>query len=150
MEIDSATAADADAVAATFAAARQAAMPWLPTLHSDAENRRYFAEHVIGRCDVLVVRRERRPLAFLALREDVVEHLYVRPDAQRGGIGSALLQAAKRRRPAGLRLWVFQRNHGARAFYAGHGFAEVRLTDGAGNQEREPDVLLAWAGLPAA
>lgn len=51
MEIDSATAADADAVAATFAAARQAAMPWLPTLHSDAENRRYFAEHVI---DVLL------------------------------------------------------------------------------------------------
>ena len=78
----------------------------------------------------------------------MVEHLYVRPDAQRVGIGAALLEAAKARRPAGLRLWVFQRNHGARAFYARHGFAEMELTDGADNEEREPDVLLAWAPAP--
>jgi GNAT superfamily N-acetyltransferase len=74
------------------------------------------------------------------------EDRYVEPDAQRSGIGSALLEAAKTRRPAGLRLWVFQRNHAARAFYAQHGFAEVELTDGADNEEREPDVLLAWTG----
>ncbi|MBA3262355.1 MAG: GNAT family N-acetyltransferase [Thermoleophilaceae bacterium] len=74
----------------------------------------------------------------------MVEHLYVRPDAQRAGIGSALLDAAKSRRPTGLRLWVFQRNRGARAFYGRHGFAEVRLTEGVNNEEREPDVLLAW------
>jgi hypothetical protein len=51
---------------AVFGAARRAAMPWLPRLHSDAEDRRYFAEHVIGDCDVLVVRRERagRPLSW--------------------------------------------------------------------------------------
>jgi ribosomal protein S18 acetylase RimI-like enzyme len=76
----------------------------------------------------------------------MVEHLYVKPDAQRAGIGSTLLDAAKARRPAGLRLWVFQRNEGARAFYAKHGFAEVERTDGAANEEREPDVLLAWPG----
>jgi GNAT superfamily N-acetyltransferase len=74
----------------------------------------------------------------------MVEHLYVRPDAQRAGIGSALLEEAKRGRPNGLRLWVFQRNHAARAFYARHGFVEVRSTDGADNEEREPDVLLEW------
>jgi putative acetyltransferase len=73
-----------------------------------------------------------------------VEHLYVRPEAQRAGIGSALLQAAKSGSPSGLRLWTFQRNQGARAFYARHGFAELELTDGSGNEEREPDVLLAW------
>ena len=75
-----------------------------------------------------------------------MEHLYVRPDAQRTGIGTALIEAAKERRPAGLRLWVFQRNEAARAFYARHDFTEVELTDGAGNEEREPDVLLAWTG----
>jgi hypothetical protein len=47
-EIDTATRADADGVAATFGAARRAAMPWLPRLHSEAEDRRYFAEHVIA------------------------------------------------------------------------------------------------------
>jgi hypothetical protein len=48
--------------------------------------------------------------------------------------------------PGGLRLWVFERNSGARAFYARHGFAEVTRTDGSGNEEREPDVLLGWPG----
>jgi GNAT superfamily N-acetyltransferase len=76
----------------------------------------------------------------------MVEHLYVRPDVQRAGIGSALLEVAKNRRPSGLRLWVFQRNHGARAFYARHGFAEVRFTDGSDNEENEHDVLRAWRG----
>ena len=119
-------------------------MPWLPSLHSEGEDRRYFADKVIPECDVLVVRRDGAPIAFLALKDDMVEHLYVRPEAQRAGNGSTLLEAAKARRPSGLRLWVFQRNQGARAFYAQHGFAEVELTDGSANEEREPDVLLAW------
>jgi GNAT superfamily N-acetyltransferase len=141
--------ADADALAAIFVAARRAAMPWLPEPHSEADVRWYIAEHVIGESEVRVVRREHRPVAFFALRNDIVEHLYVRPDAQRTGIGAALLEAAKARRPAGLRLWVFQRNRGARSFYARHGFAELELTDGvADNEERERDVLLAWTGRP--
>ena len=74
----------------------------------------------------------------------MVEHLYVQPDFQRAGIGSALLEVAKSRRPGGLRLWVFQRNHGARAVYARHGFTEVRFTDGPDNEEQEPDVFLAY------
>ena len=145
-EVGSATAEDVQAVVETFQAARQAAMPWLPRLHSDEEDRRYFAERVIGECDVFVVRRDAVPVAFMALRNDLVEHLYVRPEVQRTGIGSALLEVAKSRRRQGLRLWVFQRNHAARAFYARRGFTEVRFTDGADNEEHEPDVLLAWAG----
>jgi putative acetyltransferase len=39
-----------------------------------------------------------------------------------------------------LRLWTFQRNAGARRFYERNGFAAVELTDGLGNEEREPDV----------
>jgi GNAT superfamily N-acetyltransferase len=149
VEIEPATPADADAIAATFGAARRTAMPWLPSLHSEAEDRMYFADKVIPDCEVLVVRRERAPIAFLALKDEMVEHLYVRPEAQRAGIGSALLEAAKSRRPGGLRLWTFQRNQGARAFYAHHGFVEVELTDGAANEEREPDVLLSWVPATA-
>jgi GNAT superfamily N-acetyltransferase len=100
---------------------------------------------VIAGCEVLVVRREGHVVAFVALGDELVEHLYVRPDAQRAGIGSALLEAAKGRRPHGLRLWTFERNQDARAFYARHGFTEVRFTDGSGNEEKQPDVLLAWA-----
>ena len=133
-------------MAAVFGAARREAMPWLPRLHTEAEDRRFFAR-VIEECDVLVVRREEGVVAFLARKDDMVEHLYVRPEAQRAGIGSGLLDAAKSRSPGGLRLWTFQRNHGARSFYARHGFSEVELTDGSANEEREPDVLLAWTPL---
>ena len=135
---------DAEALAVIFTTARREAMPWLPALHSAAEDRRFIAERVMGECEVLVVRHAERPVGFLALEDDLVAHLYVEPGAQRRGVGSALLEAAKARRPAGLRLWVFQRNQGARDFYARHGFTEAERTDGAGNEEREPDVLLAW------
>jgi GNAT superfamily N-acetyltransferase len=143
VEIEPATPSDANAVAATFGAARRTAMPWLPRLHTEAEDRSHFAD-VIRECEVLVVRRTGQSIAFIALKDDTVEHLYVRPEAQRAGIGSALLRAAQSRRPSGLRLWTFQRNQGARAFYAHHGFVEVELTDGSANEEREPDALLAW------
>jgi len=44
-----------------------------------------------------------------------------------------------------LQLWAFRRNESAIAFYLRKGFAPVRETDGSDNEEREPDVLLAWS-----
>jgi hypothetical protein len=55
-----------------------------------------------------------------------------------------LLEHVKDLCPERLELWVFQRNEGARRFYERHGFELVRLTDGAGNMEREPDALYEW------
>jgi GNAT superfamily N-acetyltransferase len=81
---------------------------------------------------------------FGALTPAMLEHLYVHPDRQRRGIGTLLLEQAKRRRPEGLRLWLFQQNEGARRFYERHGFRLLELTDGAGNMERVPDALYEW------
>jgi ribosomal protein S18 acetylase RimI-like enzyme len=69
---------------------------------------------------------------------------YVHPEAQNQGVGATLLTVAKERRPRNLRLWVFQKNVGARRFYERHGFSLVRLTDGRGNEELEPDALYEW------
>jgi GNAT superfamily N-acetyltransferase len=74
----------------------------------------------------------------------VLEALYVDPDLHGRGIGTALFEQAKRRRPGGLRLWVFQANFGARRFYERHGCRLETLTDGAANEEREPDALYEW------
>jgi putative acetyltransferase len=39
---------------------------------------------------------------------------------------------------------VFQKNVDARRLYERHGFRIMKLTDGAGNMEREPDALYCW------
>ena len=49
-------------------------------------------------------------------------------------------------RPDGFCLWVFESNTGARAFYARHGLVELERTDGSGNEEKAPDVKMAWPG----
>jgi len=43
-----------------------------------------------------------------------------------------------------LKLWTFQRNTNARRFYEKHGFIADRMTDGMGNEEREPDMRYVW------
>jgi GNAT superfamily N-acetyltransferase len=144
VSIDAGRAEDAPALAALFIAARATAMPWLPVLHEPDDVQRWMERHVLGETETLVARAGGEPLGFLALDGDELDHLYIRPDAQREGIGSALVGEAKARRPGGLELWAFQRNHAALAFYARHGFSELYRTDGADNEEREPDVRLAW------
>ena len=137
-----AIAADADAVADVFLAAR-AAMTYLPDLHTDDETRAFFATVVAG-AEVWVVDADGAVAAFAALGRDELEHLYVHPRLQGRGLGTALLDVAKERRPGGLALWVFQPNEGARRFYERQGFGLVRLTDGSGNEERVPDARYAW------
>jgi len=86
-------------------------------------------------------------LGFIVLGHATVEYLYVEPEMTGRGIGGALLEHAKGRRPAGFCLWTFQRNEGARRFYECHGLRLIRLTDGEENEENEektPAALYAW------
>ncbi|NUR05809.1 MAG: chorismate mutase [Nocardioidaceae bacterium] len=57
-----------------------------------------------------------------------------------------LLDVVTATRPGGFCLWVFESNHAARAFYARHGLVELERTDGSGNEEKAPDLRLAWPG----
>ena len=127
----------------------QSAMPWLPELHTPDDDRRFLEESVLPEKEVWVVERHGDIAGFTALGTrggmEFMEHLYVAPDHQRHGVGSALIERAKERRPSGFRLWVFQRNENARRFYERHGLRLVELTDGAGNEEQEPDALYEWA-----
>ncbi len=136
---------DGDAIAAVFGAARRDAMAYLPDLHTAAEDRAHFAGVVADGASTVAV-DEGRVVGFVALGPAQVEHLYVEPGSWRRGIGTALLRHAQAARPGGLDLWVFQRNTGAVAFYERHGFRIAERTDGAGNEEREPDARMVWPG----
>jgi ribosomal protein S18 acetylase RimI-like enzyme len=98
--------------------------------------------------DEVWVAEDGEVVGFIGLNDDELSHIYVDPDLQSRGIGSALLDQAKSLRPERIQLWVFQKNDGARRFYERHGFELVRLTDGAGNMEKEPDALYEWRPSP--
>jgi ribosomal protein S18 acetylase RimI-like enzyme len=137
--------ADANALAELFIEARRVAMPWLPDLHTEEETHGFVTSVVAGG-GTWVAEVDGVPAGFLTLEDGRVDHLYVEPHRQRQGIGSVLLRHAQGLRPEGLELYVFQRNRVALAFYARHGFDIVETTDGAGNEEREPDARLRWGG----
>jgi ribosomal protein S18 acetylase RimI-like enzyme len=124
------------------------AMPWLPELHTPEQDRWFISEIVLPNEEVWVTEVDESPVGFVALgsRDGVpfLNHLYVAPEHQGRGLGSELMRRAKMRRPQGFRLWVFQKNTGARRFYERHGCRLLELTDGSGNEEREPDALYAW------
>jgi GNAT superfamily N-acetyltransferase len=129
--------------------ARRHAMPYLPELHSDEEVRIWTRDTLLVRAEVWVAEVAGRPIGYMALAGGMLDHLYVAPGHQGVGIGSLLLNKAKALRPTGLQLYAFQRNHRARAFYEAHGFAPVGLSDGADNEEKEPDVLYQWPARPS-
>ena len=134
---------DADRIAEIHRTAREVAMPWLPVMHTPSEDRWFYRHIVIPDHDVEVGMIEGEVLGFVAITDKWLHHLYVDPNAQRGGLGSALLRRAMAKRTT-LNLWVFQQNVPARKFYTSHGFKEVELTDGQANEEKTPDVHMRW------
>jgi GNAT superfamily N-acetyltransferase len=135
---------DAPAVAEVFLAARAAAMPYLPELHTDAEICTWIRDVVLMGSEVVVALVDEQVVGFAALDEGTLNHIYVHPKMQGRGIGGALLTRVKELRHDGFRLWVFQRNTDARRFYERRGLRLVEVTDGSGNEEREPDALYEW------
>ena len=139
------TAADARRVADIFLTSRRTAMPWLAQPHSDDETRLWHANVLVPRGTVVVAEREGEVLGFAEPTTGWLNALYVEPSAQGAGVGSALFEHAMGLLPNGFDLWVFQRNTRALDFYARYDCLEVRRTDGADNEEHEPDVLLRWS-----
>jgi GNAT superfamily N-acetyltransferase len=143
MEVRLATTADADALADVFIPS-YGSLTFLPRLHTDEEDRAFIRDVVLVQHEVWLAEVDGRVVGFVALSEDMLVHLYVHPEAQGRGGGSALISRAKERRPHGFTLWVFQQNEGARRFYEANGLELVELTDGSGNEEKTLDALYEW------
>ena len=135
--------ADADAIAAVLTAAR-AEQAFIPPLHTPEDDHRFVTERLLPANEVWVVAEAGEVVGFASFGDDLLGHLYVAPRAQRRGIGRALLDKVKERRPDGFTLWTHQPNARARAFYEHEGLAAVEFTDGSANEEKVPDVRYAW------
>lgn len=139
--------ADGAAVAEIFLTSRRESMPWLARPHTDDETRWWHLNVLVPRGTVLVAECDGAVVGFAEPSDGWLHALYVAPSAQGSGVGSALFEHSILLQPNGFDLWVFQRNTRALDFYARYGCVEVRRTDGAANQEHEPDVLLHWSGV---
>lgn len=106
---------------------------------SVSEHASYIAGLAVG-CDVIVAERDGVPAGFLSHTRGLISHLFVHPDNQGKGIGTALLDDAITRHGPPLHLWVFEANARARALYERRGFVITERTDGSGNEEKLPDM----------
>lgn len=144
IDIRKADPADAPEVAELFIASQADALPFVSKLHTPAETRAFITEDVFANCEVWVAIEAGRIVGMMALAGNHIDHLYLRPDCYRRGIGTKLLDVAKKERPDKLTLYAFAVNTRARAFYEHHGFTPVEFGDGSGNEAGEPDVLYEW------
>jgi GNAT superfamily N-acetyltransferase len=120
-------------------------MAYLPQMYSPEEDTAYYSAAVHYAAMVEVAEEDDRIVGFSVAHGGWLNALYVLPEYQGRGIGSVLLAQAMEANPAGLSLWVFEKNAGAQALYRRAGFVEVARTDGSGNLEKEPDVKMHWA-----
>jgi GNAT superfamily N-acetyltransferase len=135
--------ADMDAAAGVHRRAFDHAVPWLIGLYTPDEDRWFYRERVFRGCHVYGAFEGDALAAIIAFRSGWIDQLYVLPEVQGRGVGSELLQVAKRACER-LQLWTFQRNLKARRFYEARGFALVEETDGTRNEEKEPDARYLW------
>lgn len=142
---------DVRAAAEVYLRSRHAAVAAIPPLvHDDGDVRAWFAETVFAERELWIAEHPSGAvIGLIVLDGDFVDQLYVDPRHTGVGVGSQLLGVAQSLRPAGLQLWTFQSNDGAKGFYDRHGFVVVEWTDGAGNEERAPDVRYAWKPTPS-
>ena len=136
---------EADAVADLWLRSRRASIPANPpTIHDDADVRVFFSTVVLPEREVWVIDRVGEGIvALLVLECGWVEHLHVDAERTGHGLGSRLIDLAKGQNAAGLDLWTFQSNAGARRFYERDGFVIIAMTDG-DNEEGAPDVHYRW------
>lgn len=145
MTLRRAQATDAEALARLHRHTVRASLPFLPELHTPEEDLAFFADEMLPRREVWLAEEGGRVAGYIAFRPGWIDHLFIHPDHQGAGLGPQLLKVALAD-GSERRLWTFQKNARARAFYEARGFVLETLTDGEGNEEKEPDALYVWRG----
>ncbi len=137
---------DIPAVADILMRSSRRAYTFMPWAHSDDD----FVDFVRASFDewkiVRIAEADQGPAGFHCLLKDVVDQLFVAPEAQRRGIGSALLCDVMALRPKGFTLRTFRANRAARAFYGDRGLVAIEF--GFSEAENEPDVTYRWCPRP--
>ena len=143
-----ATAVDAEAVADVYLRSRKELVACAPLVHSDQNVREWIGRTLIPARRMTVATVDGLIVGLMAVSNDGrcswIDHLYLLPGWIGRGIGTQLLNRARRELPSPIRLYTFQCNHSARYFYERRGFTAIAFGDGSGNEEKCPDILFEW------
>ena len=93
--------------------------------HPLAEQRDYLLREVLPHNELRLALLEDDLVGFVAASAESIAQLHVRIGFQRRGIGTVMVDWAKRQSAGSLWLYTFARNHGARAFYEQQGFVAI-------------------------
>jgi ribosomal protein S18 acetylase RimI-like enzyme len=119
-------AGDIDAISRIHAESCRIAYRFMNWDYSLEEVRQWYQEERFPQWDWGAVSEQNgEVLGFIAMSRGHIDQLFVRPERQRIGVGTSLLEAALARGIRPATLHVFEPNLPARRLYARHGFAEV-------------------------
>ena len=136
---------DFDAVTILWRIAREKSLPEFQNAkgHFFYEDQDYFRDFILKQDEVFVVESDQSPIAFMAMKDEFIDQLYVHPDFQNRGVGKLLLDHARRLSPTHLWLYTLQINVNAQVFYEKNGFVAERFGISP-PPESEPDVEYHW------
>jgi GNAT superfamily N-acetyltransferase len=141
------TPADFDAVTILWRISREKSLPQFQKEHGHFfyEDQYYFRDHILTENQVWVLEEtgSGRPAAFIAIKDDFIDHLFVHPDHWQKRIGEQLLDFARTLSPRRLWLYTLQDNLNARAFYRKNGFRAIAFGMSP-PPENQPDVTYEW------
>ena len=129
MTIRLAKADEANEIANIYIASFKSALTSVQLAHTDDEIRDWFEKVFVPKGGTWVGDDAAKLVGFMSLDGDMLEELYLAPDALGVGVGSALMEKAKQLSPAGLKTYTFQVNTLARKFYEKHDFTVVGLVE---------------------
>lgn len=136
---------DADAILDVWLLASLQAHDFIPAAfwwqQQEAMRARYLPA-----ADIWLWERQGEVQGFVALVDNYLAALFVRPDCQQQGIGKALLDLAKRQRRH-LRVNVYCENDIAVNFYLKQGFTVI--AEGTEVASAQPELYLRYQAEPA-
>lgn len=104
---------------------------------------RVFHEIIVLKSDIWLEVDKSCVKGFIAIQGSYIDRLYIDPEFQRQGVGTALLQWAKEKHSTGLELRTHQQNRRACEFYEKLGFVAVKYGISP-PPESVPDVVYHW------
>jgi ribosomal protein S18 acetylase RimI-like enzyme len=110
--------------------------------HGEDETVKWFTSNLEKWQSIWIYLMGEQICGVMCLEPGFVDQLFVDVDWQGKGVGSALLDHAKKTLPGGFWLYVFQKNTQAVSFYERHGMTLGK--EGVSEQEGEKDAQYHW------